>query len=104
VRLITSYSKKQKNLEAVKISRDIVNLPRTKTEGEFEEEFHNDTIKFNQMEKKQIQQEAKIWAKMKLNSLTADNFLWLYPICAIYYYANLLDHLFIFSSSISIDD
>jgi len=41
---------------------------------------------------------------MKLKGLTVDNFLWLYPIGAIYYYANLLNHLFIFSCPVSIDD
>lgn len=66
--------------------------------------FHRDSIKFNQMDKKYIKLEARIWAKMKLKGLTADNFLWLYPIGAIYYYANLLNHLFIFNCPVSIDD
>jgi hypothetical protein len=104
VRLISSYSKKQNNLEAVKINREIVKLSDRKNELEFEKEFHKDSIKFNKMNKKQIKQEAQIWAKMKLKSLTADNFLWLYPMGAIYYYAKLLNHLFIFSCPISIDD
>jgi hypothetical protein len=104
IRLITSYSKKQNNLKSVKINREIVKLPYTKTISEFEEEFHKDSIKFNQMEKNQIKQEAQIWAKMKLSRFTADNFLWLYPIGAIYYYTNLLNHLFVFSCPVSIND
>ena len=104
IRLITSYSKKQINLKSITINREIIRLPDTKTETEFEKKFHKDSIKLNQMKKNQIKQEAQIWAKMKLNSLTTDNFLWLYPIGAIYYYANLLNHLFIFSCPVSIDD
>jgi len=80
-----------------------VKVPQTKNELEFEDEFHRDSIKFNQMDKKHIKLDARIWAKMELKGLTADNFLWLYPISAIYYYANLLNHLFIFSCPVSID-
>jgi hypothetical protein len=104
VRLYASYSKKENNLKSVKINREIAKLPNRKNELEFEKEFHNDSIKFNKMDKKQIKREARIWAKMKLNSLTSDDFLWLYPIGAIYYYANLLNHLFIFSCPLTIDD
>jgi hypothetical protein len=104
IRLIILYSKKQNNLKSVKINREIVKLPHTKTESEFEEEFHKDSIKLNQMKKNQIKQEAQIWAKMKLNSLTSDDFLMLYPIGAIYYYANLINHLFVFSCPVSIND
>jgi hypothetical protein len=104
IRLITSSSKKQNNLESVKINREVVKLPQTKNDLEFEDEFHGDSIKFNQMDKKHIKLEARIWAKLKLKGLTADNFLWLYPIGAIYYYVNLLNHLFIFSCPLSIDD
>ena len=104
IRLITSYYKKQINLKSVTFNREIIRLLDKKTETEFEKNFHKDSIKLNQMKKNQIKQEAQIWAKMKLISLTTDNFLWLYPIGAIYYYANLLNHLFIFSCPVSIDD
>jgi hypothetical protein len=51
-----------------------VKVPQTKNELEFEDEFHRDSIKFNQMDKKHIKLDARIWAKMKLKGLTADNF------------------------------
>jgi hypothetical protein len=104
IRINISYSKKGNKLEAAKINREIVKFPQRKNELEFEKEFHNDSIKINQMDKQEIQQEAQIWAKMTLNKLSADNFLWLYPIGAVYYYANLLNHLFIYSSPLSIED
>jgi hypothetical protein len=104
IRLFISYSKQQHNIEAIKIIRDIVKLPHTKTETEFREELHNDAIKFNQMDKKLIKQEAQIWAKMKIDTLNADDFFILYTIGAIYYYVNLLNHLFIFSCPVASDD
>ena len=95
-RLITSYYKKQINLKSVTFNREIIRLPDKKTETEFEKNFHKDSYKLNQMKKNQIKQEAQIWAKMKLISLTSDDFLMLYSLGAIYYYTNLLNHLFIF--------
>src|SRR5919112_6631022 len=53
VRLKISYSKKENNLEAVKINREIVKLPNRKNELEFEKEFQKDSIKLNKMDKKQ---------------------------------------------------
>ena len=71
IRLITSYYKKQINLKSVTFNREIIRLPDKKTETEFEKNFHKDSIKLNQMKKNQIKQEAQIWTKMKLISLTA---------------------------------
>jgi hypothetical protein len=102
--LISSNFKKQNNLEAVQITRNIIKLPRIKTVSELEEEFHEDYKKFNQLKKSQINQEAKIWAKMKLNNLTADDFFWLYPIGIVYYYADLLNQTLGFKCPVSIND
>jgi hypothetical protein len=104
IRLITSYSKKQNNLKSVQINREVAKLPQRKNQLEFEKEFRKDSFKLNQMVKKQIKQEAHIWANMKLNNLTSDDFLMLYSLGVIYYYANLQNHLFIFSCPVSIED
>ena len=88
-RLISSNWLKQNNLNAAKMHRQIINLKRNKMESEFEEQFQNDSKRIKSMNKKEIKEKAKEWAKSKLNSMTPDDFMWLYPLGAAYYIMNI---------------
>lgn len=88
-RLISSNWLKQNNLTAAKMNRQIINLKRNKTESEFEEQFQNDSKRIKSMSKKEIEEKAKEWAKSKLNTMTPDDFMWLYPLGAAYYIMNI---------------
>lgn len=89
-RLISSNWLKQNNLNAAKMNRQIINLRRAKAESELEEQFQNDSKRIKSMNKKEIEKEAKEWAKAKLNTMTPDDFLWLYPLAAEYYIMNII--------------
>ena len=89
-RLISSNWLKQNNLDAAKMNRQIINLLRNKAESEFEEQFKNDSKRIKSMKKTEIEQEAKEWAKAKLNTMTPDDFMWLYPLGAEYYIMNII--------------
>ena len=101
--LISLYFKTH-NIEAIKNARQIVKLTRTKTELELEEEFNDYYKKLEQMNKKEVIQEAKIWANEKLSILTANDFLWLYPIGAVYYYSEIVNQILGFNCPESIND
>jgi hypothetical protein len=89
-RLISSNWLKQNNLKAAKMNRQIINLKRNKTESEFEEQFQNDSKRIKSISKKEIEEEAKEWTKAKLNTLTPDDFMWLYPLGAAYYIMKII--------------
>lgn len=80
----------QNKMEATKMIRDSIKLETKKTESEFEKQFQEDTKKIKTMKKKDITQKYKYWAKMKLNNLTSDDFLWLYPLGASYYIRDII--------------
>ena len=88
-RLISSNWLKQNSLNAAKMNRQIINLKRNKMESEFEEQFQNDSKRIKSMSKKEIEEKPKEWAKSKLNTMTPDDFMWLYPLGAAYYIMNI---------------
>jgi hypothetical protein len=89
-RIIASNWLKQDNLNAAKMNRQIINLKRNKTEVEFEEQFQKDSKKIKSMGKKDIEKEAIEWAKSKLNTMTPEDFIWLYPLGASYYIMKII--------------
>ena len=92
-RLISSNWLKLNNLNAAKMNRQIINLKRNKTELEFEEQFQNNSKRIKSMSKKEIEQEAKGWAKIMLMTLTPDDFMWLYPLGATYYIRDIIRYI-----------
>jgi hypothetical protein len=92
-RLISSNWLKLNNSNAVKMNRQIINLKRNKTELEFEEQFQNNNKRIKSMSKKEIEQEAKDWAKIMLMTLTPDDFMWLYPLGATYYIRDIIRYI-----------
>ena len=76
---------KQNRFDAAKMIRETIKLETSKTESDFKEQFEKDKEKIKNMKRKEITQKAKDWAKVKLNTLTPDDFMWLYPLGAAYY-------------------
>jgi hypothetical protein len=102
--LLSFYFKNQNNLEAIKYTREIIKLPKIKTELELEEELDEYYEQLAGMKKRDIIEKAKIWAKKKLSILNADDFLWLYTIGAIYYYSEIVNQLLGVNCPVSISD
>ncbi|HET9807468.1 MAG TPA: hypothetical protein VFP49_11200 [Nitrososphaeraceae archaeon] len=91
--LISSHWLKENNLDTAKMNRQIINLKRNRTELEFEKQFQNDSKRIKFMNKKEIEEEAKKWAKVKLNAFTPDDFMWLYPLGATYYIKDIIRYI-----------
>ncbi len=70
--------------------RNTTKIETSKTESDFKEQFENDSEKIKNMKRKEITHNAKYWAKKKLNILTPDDFMWLYPLGAAYYIMDLI--------------
>jgi hypothetical protein len=81
---------KQNRFQAAKMLRDTAKIETSKTESDFIEQFENDNEKIKIMKRKEITQNSKYWAKKKLNTLTSDDFMWLYPLGAAYYIMNII--------------
>ena len=92
-RLISSDWLKENNLDTAKMNRQIINLKRNRTELEFEKQFQNDSKRIKSMNKKEIKEEAKKWAKVKSNAFTPDDFMWLYPLGATYYIKDIIRYI-----------
>jgi hypothetical protein len=81
---------KQNRFKAGKMLRETTKLETSKTESDFKEQFEKDKEKIKNMKRKEITQEAKYWAKKKLNILTPHDFMWLYPLGASYYIMHII--------------
>ena len=81
---------KQNRFEASKMLRETVKREISKTDSSFQEQFEKDRKIIKLMNKKEIEQDPKKWSKVKLKSLTSDDFMWLYPLGAVYYIMNIV--------------
>lgn len=81
---------KQNRFDAATMLIESTKLATSKTDSFLQEQFSNDSKRIKFMKKKEIGQVAHDWAKMKLNTLNHDDFMWLYPLGAAYYIMDLV--------------